>query len=84
MIFTSPCVESPPLHCAVLENIHTNPTEGQWKFLGGRGWQKQIFYKEKNRAKFESPEGGRVQTKTLAMRGEWIFCGTMHFKDICE
>ena len=26
--------------CAVPKNIHTSPTESQWKFQGGEGWQK--------------------------------------------
>ena len=32
-----------PSNCAVPENIHISPMEGQWKFQGGGGWQKQHF-----------------------------------------
>ena len=30
-------------YCAVPENIHTHPMEGQWKFQGGGGSQKPKF-----------------------------------------
>ena len=30
-------------YCAVPENIHTHPMEGQWKFQGGGGFQKPNF-----------------------------------------
>ena len=33
-------VEQFGLYCAVPENIHTHPMEGQWKFQGGGGSQK--------------------------------------------
>ena len=31
------------LYCAVPENIHTHPMEGQWKFQGGGRSQKPNF-----------------------------------------
>ena len=34
------------IQCVVPENIHTTPTEGKWKFLGGGGFLKTPNYKE--------------------------------------
>ena len=34
-------------HCAVPENIHTHPMEGQWKFRGGGGVSKAKILKGK-------------------------------------
>ena len=44
------------LECAVTENIHTSPMEGQWKFPGGEWGQKEKFFKEKYGAKLKFPE----------------------------
>ena len=35
------------IHCAVPENIHTHPMEGQWKFRGGGGGLKGQNFKRK-------------------------------------
>ena len=33
------------MHCAVPENIHTHPMEGQWKLRGGLGISKAKIFK---------------------------------------
>ena len=50
-------VESPThqiKYCVVPENIHTPPTDGQWKFLGGGGAKREKF-----------PRGMGVPTRTI-------------------
>ena len=50
-------------YCVVSGSIHTNPTEGLWKFQqGGGGWgvwgvAKENIFRDKDGAKFEFPEG---------------------------
>ena len=52
----------------VPEIIHTTPTEGHWKFLGGRGDLKAKLLEGQYEAKLEFPGGcGGAKQKT--------FCG---------
>ena len=41
-------------HCAVPENIHTNPKEVQWQFQGEGGYQNIKFLKERIKLKTKS------------------------------
>ena len=41
------------MYCAVPENIHTHPKEGQWKIPRGRGVSKAQFFKGKYDAKLD-------------------------------
>ncbi len=67
-----------PGNCAVLENIHTYPMEGHWKFQGGGGFQKPKFLKES----MELTRGGGFKPKkTHSMGGVWIFAGTTQHKN---
>lgn len=43
--------------------------EGQWKFLGGGGSQKQSFQRKEKEANWNFQWGGRVQTKKIPMGG---------------
>ena len=59
---------NPTLYCAVTENIHTHPKEGNWKFLGGGVSQAKNFKgKYGATSKLEIPGGGCSNQKT--------FCG---------
>ena len=63
----------------VPEIIHTTPTEGHWKFLGGGGGLKAKLLEGKYEAKLEFPEGcGGTKQKTFR-GGVWIFSGTTHY-----
>ena len=50
-------------NCAVPDKIHTHPTEGHWKFLGGVGGLKFKILEAKYEAKLEFPGGGGVKNK---------------------
>ena len=65
-------------HCVIPESNHTPPTEGHWKFLGGREVLKAKLLEEKYEAKLEFPGGGKgTNTKKLSVRG---VCMSMHCK----
>ena len=51
------------VHCAHADNINTRPVEGQWKFLGGGGYQKPKFLKESMGLNWSFQRGGGIQTK---------------------
>ena len=57
-------------YCAVPGNIHTStsPTEGQWNFQEGEGWQKKCF-KKRMKLNWNFLGGGGVQTKKPLCRG---------------
>ena len=62
----------------VPESIHTPPTEGHWKFLGGGGGGlKARLLEGKYEAKLEFPAGcGGAKKKKPSVGGVWIFSGT--------
>ena len=62
-----------PLQCAVPENIHTHPKEGQWKFQGGRGSQKPDFLKEGMGLYWNFQRDGGIQTKNHPWEGYRYF-----------
>ena len=57
----------------VPQSIHTLPTEGHWKFLGGGGVLKAKLLEEKCEAKLEFPGGGGCKTKTFHVGSMEIF-----------
>ena len=59
----------------VPEYIHAHPMEGQWKFQGGRGFQKPNFLKESMTPKWNFQRGGEfnLKNKTFHGRGMDIF-----------
>ena len=59
--------------------IHTHPTEGHWKFLGGGGVIKVKILEAKYETKLEFPVGRGVQNKKPSMGGVWIFSGTAQY-----
>ena len=63
------------LKCAVPENIHTHPMEGQWKFRGGGGLKSQNF-KRKN---WKFQRGGGIKIKKPSVGGVWIFSGATQY-----
>ena len=61
-------------YCAVIENIHTPPTERDWDFLGDGGFWKIKKYKEMCEALPEFPEGwGGVRKNPFCGGGMDIF-----------
>ena len=74
--FMRDCVND--AHCAVPENIHTHPMEGQFKFRGDGGSQKHNFVKESMGLNWNFQRGWGTQTKKPSMGGVWIFSGTAH------
>ena len=62
------------LYCAVPENIHTHPMEGQWKFRGGG---RVLKAKMLNGMYCISIAVGGFKPKTFR-GGIWIFSGTTH------
>ena len=70
-----------PAHCAVLENIHTSPTEGQWKFQGGGGGKGKRFKRKVWSYILEFLErwgGGCIQENLLWGGHGYYFTGTTH------
>ena len=68
--------------CAVTDNIHTSPMEGQWEFQEGEGGggREAIVLKEKYGAKLEFLEGWGANPKK-AFHGEvWIFSGATQWR----
>ena len=68
------------IHCVVPEIIHTSPTEGQWKFLGGGGDLKAKLLEGQYKAKLEFPGGCGGAKQKRSMGGVWIFSGTTHYQ----
>ena len=62
--------------CVVPEIIHTTPTEGHWKFLGGGGDLKAKLLEGQYEVKLEFPGGVGVQNKKPSVGGVWRFSGT--------
>ena len=68
------------VNCVVPENIHTHPTEGHWKFLGGGRVLKAKFLEAMYDNIPECPGGRGVQNKKKpSLGGVWIFSGNAHF-----
>ena len=53
---------------------------GQWKFLGGEGYQKPEFLKESMGLNWNFQRGGGIQTKKPSVGGVWIFSGTAQYE----
>ena len=68
------------VNCAVPENIHTHPMEGQWKFRWDQGGLKSQTFKRKYGAYLEFPYwwGDSNQKNLLSMEGVWTFSRTTH------
>ena len=60
--------------CAVLENIHTASSQGQWK--GGGWWQKQKSLKKSMELNWNFQRGGDANQENLCWWGVWIYSGT--------
>ena len=56
--------------------------EGQWKFLGGGGYQKSKFLKESMGLNWNFQRGGGIQTKKPSVGGLSIFSGTTQCKNL--
>ena len=64
--------------CAVPENIHTLPMEGQREFQGGTGSHKVEFLKEGMGLNCNFQMGGGMQTKKPSVGGVWIYFLEQH------
>ena len=65
--------------CAARKNIHTSPTEDQWKFQGGGEWQQLKFLNGSMELNLISGGGGGGQTKKKTLCGGYGYFLETHY-----
>ena len=66
--------------CVVPESVHTPPTEGHWKYLGGGGVFKSQNLEEKYEAKLKFPGGECLGGAKKPFCGEYGYFLELHNK----